>query len=167
MDNVAIVKGKVDKNKSFKVLSTSTLSNPNAYDLMDFLSSFPHGGNARFIKTEAVMEIKKLEHPIGLTVLPKSKNIVIGLTKKNEVHMYDPKGENEVRYLQTLQVCNIGFLIKRRVARAFLFCMLSPGLVCHLPAYGKVNKRQNIFFHAQERGHATNLYLDINCNHEI
>ena len=82
-----------------KGLSTSTLSSPNSYDLMDFLSSFPHGGNARFIKTESAMEIKRLEHPIGLTVLPKSKNIVIGLTKKNEVHMYDPKGKAAVAKL--------------------------------------------------------------------
>jgi hypothetical protein len=61
-------------------------------DLHDCLRQFPHGGNSKYIEASQELEIGKIDSPIGIALLPTNNNIVIGVTGKDEVHIYDQQG---------------------------------------------------------------------------
>lgn len=85
-DKTKISNGSIVSRKS----SRSTLE--PEFSLIDYLQKFPHGGDIRFINTKLVFQIKNLDSPIGIALLP-STQIVIGVTKRNEVHIYSQQGK--------------------------------------------------------------------------
>ncbi len=66
---------------------------PSSFNIADYLRKFPHGGNSRFVETKLEFTVKNLDGPIGVTQLPTSSNIVVGVTGRNEVRIYDQEGE--------------------------------------------------------------------------
>ena len=60
-------------------------------NFLEFEHALPHGG-AKYFKAVKVQEIKfdKNAKPIGILIQPISKNIVIALTRLDEVDVYSP-----------------------------------------------------------------------------
>ena len=78
-----------------------------SFNLLDFIQTLPHTG-AKFFKVDMTMKITKLGRPIGITLLPKSKKIVVGDTKSNQVKMFSHKGDflkniKNTKYINTFR----------------------------------------------------------------
>ena len=67
--------------------------------MLKYAKQFPHGGPSRWFNVKKCLEIPNLKRPIGITILPHNKNIVVGVTGDDQVHIYDPNG-NLVKILE-------------------------------------------------------------------
>ena len=86
---------KVDKpfeKSSRKSSGSSGDRKSDDFDLMKYAKQFPHGGPSKWFSVQKCLEIPNLKSPIGITVLPHNKNIVVGVTGDDQVHIYDPNG---------------------------------------------------------------------------
>ena len=86
---------KVDKpfeKSSRKSSGSSGDRKSDDFDLMKYAKQFPHGGPSKWFAVQKCLEIPNLKSPIGITVLPHNKNIVVGVTGDDQVHIYDPNG---------------------------------------------------------------------------
>ena len=79
--------------------SGSASEEGNNFDLLKYAKQFPHGGPSRWFNVKKCLEIPNLKRPIGITILPHNKNIVVGVTGDDQVHIYDPNG-NLVKILE-------------------------------------------------------------------
>jgi len=97
---------KENGNEGQKNSATSTnssreiLPKRKTLNFLEFEHELPHGG-AKYFKAVKVQEIKfdKNAKPIGILIQPMSKNIVIALTRLDEVDVYSPNFE-KIRTLE-------------------------------------------------------------------
>merc|ERR1712038_1579591 len=97
---------KENGNEGQKNSATSTnssreiLPKRKTLNFLEFEHELPHGG-AKYYKAVKVQEIKfdKNAKPIGILIQPMSKNIVIALTRLDEVDVYSPNFE-KIRTLE-------------------------------------------------------------------
>jgi len=80
--------------------SREILPKRKTLNFLEFEHELPHGG-AKYFKAVKVQEIKfdKNAKPIGILIQPMSKNIVIALTRLDEVDVYSPNFE-KIRTLE-------------------------------------------------------------------
>ena len=75
----------------FLTFSSEILPKRKPLNFLEFQHELPHVGT-KFFKAVKVQEIKfdKNAKPIGILIQPMSKNIVIALTRLDEVDVYSP-----------------------------------------------------------------------------
>ena len=100
------------------------------FDLMKYAKTFPHGGTSKWFGVKKCLEIPKLKSPIGITVLPHNKNIVIGVTGDDQVHIYDPNGMIFQAYLASFS----GLIFYFILIAGNLVKILEPGRAFRRPS---------------------------------